>query len=235
MNASKFWQRKIKLTFSVAIRSLTDYFLWVHLIWKLVLINWKVNAMSCWGGCRSIWHFSLNGPLPLFLLIYGTTMARQGILPWVFLLKNCTCLFSHPEKKQFISSVFAGQILEKRVFMSKKQNPEFADTENPNWTIQTFKKSRPAKEVLPKIFSDQISQELLKPRGRPRLETPKERINIRLSYEVIQHFKSSGVGWQTRIDAALREFIQSKPNSDLRRWVAIHRRSWWKNCLFWCF
>jgi hypothetical protein len=41
--------------------------------------------------------------------------------------------------------------------------------------------------------------------------------NIRLSYEVIQHFKSSGVGWQTRIDAALREFIQSKPNSDLRR------------------
>jgi len=101
--------------------------------------------------------------------------------------------------------------------MSKKQNPEFADTDNPNWTLQTFKKSRPAKEVLPKIFSDQISQELLKPRGRPRLETPKERINIRLSYEVIQHFKSSGVGWQTRIDAALREFIQSKPNSDLRR------------------
>jgi len=101
--------------------------------------------------------------------------------------------------------------------MSKKQNSELVDAENPNWTIQTFKKSRPAKEVLPKIFSDQISQELLKPRGRPRLETPKERINIRLSYEVIQHFKSSGVGWQTRIDAALREFIQSKPNSDLRR------------------
>ena len=101
--------------------------------------------------------------------------------------------------------------------MRKKQNPELADAENPTWTLDTFKKSRPAKEVLPKLFSDQISQELLKPRGRPRLETPKERINIRLSYEVIQHFKSSGVGWQTRIDAALREFIQSKPNSDLRR------------------
>ncbi len=101
--------------------------------------------------------------------------------------------------------------------MSKKQNPELADAENPTWNLETFKKSRPAKEVLPNIFSDQISQELLKPRGRPRLETPKEGINIRLSYEVIQHFKSSGAGWQTRIDAALREFIQSKPNSDLRR------------------
>jgi len=101
--------------------------------------------------------------------------------------------------------------------MSKKQNPELADAENPTWTLETFKKSRPAKEVLPNIFSDQIRQELLKPRGRPRLETPKERINIRLSYEVIQHFKSSGAGWQTRIDAALREFIQSKPNSDFRR------------------
>ena len=101
--------------------------------------------------------------------------------------------------------------------MSKKQNPELADAENPTWTLETFKKSRPANEVLPNIFSDQISQELLKPRGRPRLETPKERINIRLSYEVIQHFKSSGAGWQTRIDAALREFIQSKPNSGFRR------------------
>ena len=107
--------------------------------------------------------------------------------------------------------------LSNQVFMRKKQNPELADAENPTWTLETFKKSRPAKEVLPKLFSDQISQELLKPRGRPRLETPKERINIRLSYEVIQHFKSSGVGWQTRIDAALREFIQSKPNSGLRR------------------
>lgn len=101
--------------------------------------------------------------------------------------------------------------------MSKKRNPELADADNPIWTSETYKKSRPAREVLPQIFGTQISKELLKPRGRPRLETPKERINIRLSYEVIQHFKSSGVGWQTRIDAALREFIQSKPNSDLRR------------------
>ena len=126
-------------------------------------------------------------------------------------------LFLPQENKQFISSVFVGQILEKRGFMRKKPNPELADAENPNWTLNTFKKSRPAREVLPQILGDQISEELLKPRGRPRLETPKERINIRLSYEVIQHFKSSGAGWQTRIDAALREFIQSKPNSGLRR------------------
>ena len=126
-------------------------------------------------------------------------------------------LFLPQENKQFISSVFVGQILEKRDFMRNKQNPELADAENPTWTLNTFKKSRPAREVLPQILGDQISEELLKPRGRPRLETPKERINIRLSYEVIQHFKSSGAGWQTRIDAALREFIQSKPNSGLRR------------------
>jgi uncharacterized protein (DUF4415 family) len=48
---------------------------------------------------------------------------------------------------------------------------------------------------------------MLKPRGRPRVEFPKERINIRLSHEVVEHFKSSGEGWQTRIDAALRQFI----------------------------
>jgi len=209
--------------------------MWVHLIWKLVLINQKVIATCCCGACPSLWHCSLSGQPPLFQLIYGTTMARQGILPWAFLRKDYMYLFLPQENKQFISSVFVGQILEKWGFMRKKPNPELADAENPNWTLNTFKKSRPAREVLPQILGDQISEELLKPRGRPRLETPKERINIRLSYEVIQHFKSSGAGWQTRIDAALREFIQSKPNSGLRRWVAIHRRSWWKNCLFWCF
>ena len=47
-------------------------------------------------------------------------------------------------------------------------------------------------------------------RGRPVGSTkaaPKERINIRLSPDVLQHFRAHGQGWQTRIDAALRQFI----------------------------
>ena len=44
-------------------------------------------------------------------------------------------------------------------------------------------------------------------RGRPLAAKPKVSTTIRLSQEVIDHFKSDGRGWQTRIDEALREWI----------------------------
>jgi uncharacterized protein (DUF4415 family) len=91
--------------------------------------------------------------------------------------------------------------------MSKKSNPELIDDENPEWTAADFAKARPASEVLPQIFGAKLAQEMLKPRGRPRAQHPKERINIRLSHEVLEYFKSEGDGWQTRIDLALRQFI----------------------------
>ena len=53
----------------------------------------------------------------------------------------------------------------------------------------------------------------MKPRGRPKAEVTKQRVGIRLSLEVIEHFKASGSGWQTRIDAALRQFITEHPSA----------------------
>ena len=44
-------------------------------------------------------------------------------------------------------------------------------------------------------------------RGRPSVASPKVSTTIRLSKEVLEHFKSDGRGWQTRIDKALREWI----------------------------
>ncbi len=51
------------------------------------------------------------------------------------------------------------------------------------------------------------------PRGSPRVDLLKERINIRLSHEVVEHFKSAGEGWQTRIDTAIRQFIAEHPSA----------------------
>ena len=47
-------------------------------------------------------------------------------------------------------------------------------------------------------------------RGRPRLARPKVSTTIRLSQDVVDHFKAAGRGWQTRIDEALREWIKSR-------------------------
>lgn len=49
--------------------------------------------------------------------------------------------------------------------------------------------------------------EAARPRGRPKAEMTKERITIRLSADVLERFRASGPGWQTRIDVALKEWL----------------------------
>ena len=51
-------------------------------------------------------------------------------------------------------------------------------------------------------------------RGRAEQEIPtKLRITIRLSRDVVEKFRSTGEGWQTRLDAALRDWLQThSPN-----------------------
>jgi len=47
--------------------------------------------------------------------------------------------------------------------------------------------------------------------GRPPAVVTKERITIRLSRDVVTQFRATGAGWQTRMDAALRQFIEEHP------------------------
>ena len=49
--------------------------------------------------------------------------------------------------------------------------------------------------------------------GRPKAEVTKERITIRLSRDVVKQFRSTGEGWQTRMDLALRQYITEHPIS----------------------
>ena len=42
-------------------------------------------------------------------------------------------------------------------------------------------------------------------RGRPRMANPKQAIKLRLDAAVLAHFRATGPGWQTRINAALRK------------------------------
>jgi uncharacterized protein (DUF4415 family) len=45
--------------------------------------------------------------------------------------------------------------------------------------------------------------------GRPLALVTKERITIRLSRDVIEQFRASGNGWQTRVDAALKDWLKT--------------------------
>jgi uncharacterized protein (DUF4415 family) len=42
-------------------------------------------------------------------------------------------------------------------------------------------------------------------RGRPKSASPKEAINLRLDPDVLEYFRKTGPGWQSRINEALRK------------------------------
>jgi uncharacterized protein (DUF4415 family) len=47
-------------------------------------------------------------------------------------------------------------------------------------------------------------------RGRPKSDNPKLLVSVRYSQEVLAYFKSTGEGWQSRMDGVLREYVTRK-------------------------
>lgn len=45
-------------------------------------------------------------------------------------------------------------------------------------------------------------------RGRPKSENPKVLVSVRYSPEVLAYFRSTGEGWQARMDGVLRQYVQ---------------------------
>ena len=83
-----------------------------------------------------------------------------------------------------------------------------ADPDNPEWTDEDAARSRPAREFFDaKTYAGLVE---LSRRGRGAQKEPtKERITIRLSPDVVQAFRETGAGWQTRIDAALKDWLST--------------------------
>ena len=44
-------------------------------------------------------------------------------------------------------------------------------------------------------------------RGRPKARNKKQLVSIRYSPEVVAYFRSTGEGWQGRMDSVLREYV----------------------------
>ena len=72
-------------------------------------------------------------------------------------------------------------------------------SDNPEWTKKDFDEARTFAEVFP-----DLAESIRKARGRPKVETPKQQVSLRLDPEVIEKFKATGKGWQSRINDVLR-------------------------------
>lgn len=75
-------------------------------------------------------------------------------------------------------------------------------------TTDELKTARPAKEAFPQLV-EAYERGTLRARGQrgPQKAPVKKPVSIRLSPEVLAHFKATGAGWQTRLDDALKLLI----------------------------
>jgi len=61
-------------------------------------------------------------------------------------------------------------------------------------------------EITPELME---RMKPFKARGRPRVEHPKVQLSMRYDADIIDAFRASGDGWQTRINAALRDWLKT--------------------------
>ena len=78
------------------------------------------------------------------------------------------------------------------------EKPDFDD--NPEWTEEDFKKAKRLHEI------PELAAHFKKVRG-PQKAPKKVQVTIRLSPDVLDHFKAGGAGWQARIDDTLKKAV----------------------------
>lgn len=77
-----------------------------------------------------------------------------------------------------------------------------AVSDNPELTAEDIAKAKPFGEVFPDLAAT------IRRRGSQKTPT-KVSTTLRLSPEVVDHFRATGRGWQSRIDDALRDWISA--------------------------
>ena len=92
--------------------------------------------------------------------------------------------------------------------MSKvsKRRPIAMPTLQEDKNITAAAKADPdARPLSPKQLKAMVPLRAL--RGRPKSGSAKQLVSVRYSPEVLAYFKSTGEGWQSRMDGVLREYV----------------------------
>jgi uncharacterized protein (DUF4415 family) len=79
-------------------------------------------------------------------------------------------------------------------------------TTKENKTIVAAAKADPdAKPLTPKQLKAMVPMRAL--RGRPKSASTKQLVSVRYSPEVLEYFRATGEGWQSRMDGVLRAYV----------------------------
>lgn len=75
-------------------------------------------------------------------------------------------------------------------------------SDNPEWTEEDFKHARPFADVFPELAAS-----IVRSRGRSAVESPKKQVTLRLDADLVERYRSSGKGWQSRMNEDLRKAV----------------------------
>lgn len=76
--------------------------------------------------------------------------------------------------------------------------------DSPPLTPDQLAQAKPFAEMFPEL-ADRMRKNV---GGRPKLDSPKQAVSLRLDRDVIEKFRATGRGWQSRVNEILR---QAKP------------------------
>lgn len=76
----------------------------------------------------------------------------------------------------------------------------------PEWSAEDFKSARPISD-FPELLEALNNVRARGQRG-PQKSEVKDRIGLRLDHNIVEHFRASGPGWQSRINDILAEHIK---------------------------
>ena len=82
-----------------------------------------------------------------------------------------------------------------------------ANKDNPVWSEEDFRRAGPAFDVLPAPLAAVLPRR----RGQrgPQREPAKRLVSLRIDPDVLERFRATGNGWQTRVNDALRRAARS--------------------------
>lgn len=76
------------------------------------------------------------------------------------------------------------------------------DEDNPEWMDEDFARAKGPEAMTPAELAA-----FPRTRRGPQQTPVKRQVTLRLSPDVVERFRATGKGWQTRIDQALREHL----------------------------
>lgn len=121
----------------------------------------------------------------------------------------CVAYVDRADFRRVISLRPANRREVKSMSRTTKRAPVRMPTPNENRRINAAAKSDPDAQPL----TARQLKAMVPLRGRPKSDNTKLLVSIRYSPEVVAYFRSSGAGWQSRMDGVLRKYVERRSRS----------------------